>query len=147
MATGLTGHFHLDVTIDIHWYPLLSTYIQQVALVGLQKSPLIIPESSLLRSNSWPPIQPLDDLKEKNILYMIYHYILLLIIIIIGRNPLGLAPPGLEESGPPSAAVTAPTVAPDGPLVADDHLGTDLSDDGTLGGAPYLAKLVYKSNN
>jgi hypothetical protein len=56
--------------------------------------------------------------------------IIKLIIIIIGRNPLGLAPPGLEESGPPSAAVTAPTVAPDGPLVAGDHLGTDLSDDG-----------------
>ena len=83
---------------------------------------------------------------KKHIIYDI-SLLLLLIIIIIGRNPLGLAPPGLEESGPPSAAVTAPTVAPDGPLVAGDHLGTDLSDDGTLGGAPYLAKLVYKSNN
>ena len=52
-----------------------------------------------------------------------------IIIIVIGRKPLGSAPPGLEESGPPSAAVTAPTVAPDGPPGAGDRLGTDLSDD------------------
>ena len=33
-------------------------------------------------------------------------------------------PPGLEGSGPPSAAVTAPLVAPHGPLVVGEHLST-----------------------